>query len=56
MLRRIVSEMQLLVADADEDATYNGTRYTTMYAVGTKDLYEGLQSSAELFVDYTISR
>ncbi len=56
MLRRILSEMALLVADADQDATYNGTRYTAMWYVGTKDLYEGLQSSAELFVDYMINR
>ncbi len=56
MLRRILSEMALLVADADDDAAYNGTRYTTMFAVGTKDLYEGLQSSTELFVDFSISR
>ncbi|GIL69029.1 hypothetical protein Vretifemale_13, partial [Volvox reticuliferus] len=56
MLRRIISEMQLLAADDDNDATYNGTRYTTMYMVGTKDLYEGLQSSAQLFVDFSIAR
>ncbi|GLI62827.1 hypothetical protein VaNZ11_005578, partial [Volvox africanus] len=56
MLRRIISEMELLAADDDADATYNGTRYTTMYMVGTKDLYEGLQSSAQLFVDFSISR
>ncbi|GIL48962.1 hypothetical protein Vafri_5459 [Volvox africanus] len=56
MLRRIISEMELLAADDDTDATYNGTRYTTMYMVGTKDLYEGLQSSAQLFVDFSIAR
>lgn len=27
-----------------------------MYNVGIKDLYEGLQSSAQLFVDYSIQR
>ncbi|GLC57759.1 hypothetical protein PLESTB_001261700 [Pleodorina starrii] len=56
MLRRIISEMTLLASDDDVDAVYNGSRYTTMYMVGTKDLYEGLQSSAQLFVDFSISR
>ncbi|GFR51586.1 hypothetical protein Agub_g14007 [Astrephomene gubernaculifera] len=56
MMRRIISEMGLLVQDADADAVYNGTRYTTMYMVGMKDLYEGLQSSAQLFMDYMLSR
>ncbi|KXZ45581.1 hypothetical protein GPECTOR_53g167 [Gonium pectorale] len=55
MMRRIMAEMALLVADDDADAVYNGTRYTTMYMVGVKDLYEGLQSSAQLFVDYMMS-
>ncbi|EFJ45816.1 hypothetical protein VOLCADRAFT_93924 [Volvox carteri f. nagariensis] len=52
MMRRVVSELELLVADDDADAVYNGTRYM----VGTKDLYEGLQSSAQLFVDFMIGR
>ncbi|GFR51631.1 hypothetical protein Agub_g13986 [Astrephomene gubernaculifera] len=56
MMRRTISEMSLLVQDADADATYNGTRYTTIYMVGVKDLYEGLQSSAQLFVDFMLSR
>ncbi|KXZ46278.1 hypothetical protein GPECTOR_45g148 [Gonium pectorale] len=56
MMRRILAEMSLLAEDADADVAYNGTRYTTMYMVGTKDLYEGLQSSAQLFVDFSIDR
>ena len=27
-----------------------------MYHVGARDLYEGLQQAAQLFVDYSISR
>eukprot|EP00198_Chlamydomonas_reinhardtii_P012874 XP_001702211.1 predicted protein [Chlamydomonas reinhardtii] len=56
MMRRIISEMQLLTADDDDVIAYNGTRYTIMYRVGVKDLYEGLQSSAQLYVDYSIDR
>ncbi|KAG2429714.1 hypothetical protein HYH02_013971 [Chlamydomonas schloesseri] len=56
MMRRIISEMQLLAADDDDAVAYNGTRYTIMYRVGVKDLYEGLQSSAQLYVDYSIDR
>ncbi|EFJ45814.1 hypothetical protein VOLCADRAFT_93917 [Volvox carteri f. nagariensis] len=56
MLRRIISEMTLLASDDDLDTVYNSTRYNTMYMIGTKDLYEGLQSSAQLFVDFSISR
>ncbi len=56
MVRRMLSEMTLLSLDADEDVAYNNTRQTFMYWVGTKDLYEGLQAGAQLFVDYSISR
>ncbi|GIL75466.1 hypothetical protein Vretifemale_5250, partial [Volvox reticuliferus] len=59
MVRRMLAEMNLLVADADEDIVtrgYNGTRYMYMYKVGGNDLYEGLQQAAQLFVDYSISR
>ncbi|GIL60940.1 hypothetical protein Vafri_15743 [Volvox africanus] len=56
MMRRVISELELLAADDDADANYTGSRYMTMYMVGTKDLYEGLQSSAQLFVDFMISR
>ncbi|GLI66740.1 hypothetical protein VaNZ11_010687 [Volvox africanus] len=56
MMRRVISELELLVADDDAGANYTGSRYMTMYMVGTKDLYEGLQSSAQLFVDFMISR
>ncbi len=30
MLRRVLSEMELLAADGDAEAVYNGSRYTTM--------------------------
>ncbi|GFR45040.1 hypothetical protein Agub_g6410 [Astrephomene gubernaculifera] len=56
MVRRMISEMELLVTDPDQDAVYNGSRWDYMYNVGTFDLYEGLQQAAELFVDYSISR
>ncbi|GLI61938.1 hypothetical protein VaNZ11_004468 [Volvox africanus] len=59
MVRRMLAEMNLLVADADEDIVthgYNGTRYIYMYKVGANDLYEGLQQAAQLFVDFSISR
>ncbi|KAG2429691.1 hypothetical protein HYH02_013949 [Chlamydomonas schloesseri] len=56
MVRRIITEMQLLVADDDSDAVYNGTRYVLMYQVGIRDMYEGLQTSAQLFVDFMLSR
>lgn len=56
MVRRTINEMNLLVQDSDEDAVYNGTRYTFMSHVGANDLYEGLQQAAQLFVDYSISR
>ncbi len=56
MVRRMLSEMTLLSLDADEDVAYNGTRYSFMYYVGTRDLYEGLQAGAQLFVNYSIGR
>ncbi|KXZ42958.1 hypothetical protein GPECTOR_109g201 [Gonium pectorale] len=56
MVRRMIAEMRLLTFDADEDATYNSTRYVFMAVVGANDLYEGLQQAAQLFVDYSISR
>ncbi|GLC73343.1 hypothetical protein PLESTF_001365300 [Pleodorina starrii] len=56
MVRRMLAEMNLLAADADEDVAYYGTRYSYMYKVGANDLYEGLQQAAQLFVDYSNSR
>ncbi|KAG2443203.1 hypothetical protein HYH02_009280 [Chlamydomonas schloesseri] len=56
MVRRMISEMNLLAEDDDLDVAYNGTRYTWMFHVGGRDLYEGLQQAAQLFVDYSISR
>ncbi|GFR49215.1 hypothetical protein Agub_g11131, partial [Astrephomene gubernaculifera] len=56
MVRRMLLEMTLLSQDEDEDVTYNSTRYMYMYAVGGKDLYDGLQQAAQLFADYSISR
>ncbi|PNW76743.1 hypothetical protein CHLRE_11g469500v5 [Chlamydomonas reinhardtii] len=56
MVRRMITEMELLLSDSDEDVRYNGTRWTYMYNVGTFDLYEGLQQSAELFVSFSINR
>ena len=56
MMRRVIAEVQLLIADDDEDVSYAGSRYTTLYRVGVKDLYEGLVSSAQLYVTYMIGR
>ncbi|KAG2450421.1 hypothetical protein HYH02_004923 [Chlamydomonas schloesseri] len=56
MCRRMISEMQLLTQDADQDVAYNGSRYLFMSSVGGHDLYEGLQQAAELFVRYSESR
>ncbi|GIL50772.1 hypothetical protein Vafri_6912 [Volvox africanus] len=56
MVRRMLSEMNLLALDTDSDAVYNSSRYKFMAAVGANDLYEGLQQAAQLFVDYSIAR
>ncbi|KAG2446966.1 hypothetical protein HYH02_008120 [Chlamydomonas schloesseri] len=56
MVRRMITEMELLLSDSDEDVRYNGTRWTYMYNVGTFDLYEGLQQAAELFVSFSVDR
>ncbi|PNW79070.1 hypothetical protein CHLRE_09g399663v5 [Chlamydomonas reinhardtii] len=56
MVRRMLAEMRLLSEDADADVAYTSTRYLYMYHVGARDLYEGLQQAAQLFVDYSISR
>ncbi|GIM04910.1 hypothetical protein Vretimale_9369 [Volvox reticuliferus] len=56
MVRRMLSEMNLLALDTDSDAVYNSSRYAFMAAVGANDLYEGLQQAAQLFVDYSIAR
>eukprot|EP00198_Chlamydomonas_reinhardtii_P012864 XP_001702201.1 sensory protein [Chlamydomonas reinhardtii] len=55
MMRRVIAEVQLLIADDDEDVSYAGSRYTTLYRVGVKDLYEGLVSSAQLSSSLTMS-
>ncbi len=55
-VRRMISEMNLLADDDNLDVAYNGTRYTWMFHVGGRDLYDGLQQAAQLFVDYSISR
>lgn len=57
MVRRIISDMRILIIDAaGSGAVYNGTRWAAMFAVGTRDLYEGLQTNSQLFVQYSISR
>ncbi|KAG2423934.1 hypothetical protein HXX76_014875 [Chlamydomonas incerta] len=56
MVRRMLAEMRLLSQDDDADVAYSSTRYMYMAAVGGRDLYEGLQQAAQLFVDYSISR
>lgn len=55
-MRRVIAEMTLLSKDAPADCTYNGTRYMAMYAVGVTDLYEALQTSAQMFIDFSINR
>ncbi|KXZ45821.1 hypothetical protein GPECTOR_50g615 [Gonium pectorale] len=54
MVRRVIAEMTLLYLDDDRDAKYNNTRYDYLQAVGGRDCYEGLQTAAQLFVDYSI--
>ncbi|GIL67639.1 hypothetical protein Vafri_20979 [Volvox africanus] len=56
MVRRVIQEMQLLSLDEDRDAKYNGTRYDYIHLVGGRDCYEGLQTAAQLFIDYSIRR
>jgi len=56
MMRRLISEMNLLVEDSYVDLNYLSTRYDYMFTVGARDLYEGLQDAAKLFVDYSINR
>ncbi|KAG2424794.1 hypothetical protein HXX76_014218 [Chlamydomonas incerta] len=56
MMRRVLAEVHLLIADDDADVSYAGSRYTTLYRVGVKDMYEGLVSSAQLYVTYMIGR
>jgi len=56
MLRRAITEMSLLASDDNADITYLSQRYDYMYLVGIQDLYQGLQTSAELFVKYAIKR
>ena len=31
-------------------------RYDVIFHVGVRDLYEGIQTSAQLFVDYSINK
>lgn len=50
MVRRLITEMELLALDSDEDATYLSSRYDYMTVVGTNDLYEGLQVGPALSV------
>ncbi|GLC59120.1 hypothetical protein PLESTB_001450400 [Pleodorina starrii] len=55
MVRRMVYEMRLLSLDDDKDVVYNSSRYAFTSIVGANDLYEGLQQTAQLFVDYSIN-
>ncbi|KAG2482503.1 hypothetical protein HYH03_018578 [Edaphochlamys debaryana] len=56
MVRRTITEFRLLYLDADEDVSYNNTRYRYLATVAGADLYEGLQQATELFLTYMISR
>mmetsp|Transcript_27632 Transcript_27632/g.60501 ORF Transcript_27632/g.60501 Transcript_27632/m.60501 type:complete len:2143 (+) Transcript_27632:192-6620(+) len=56
MFRRVVSELTLMTQDNNTDIMYNSSRYNLMYRVGAADLYQGLQTSAQLYVDYSINR
>mmetsp|Transcript_19977 Transcript_19977/g.43523 ORF Transcript_19977/g.43523 Transcript_19977/m.43523 type:complete len:1516 (-) Transcript_19977:1907-6454(-) len=56
MMRRIISEMSLLALDNVTDVVYTSPRYLVMYSVGIGDLYEGLQTAAKMFVNYSIKR
>ena len=56
MMQRLINEMTLMTQDNNTDVFYNSSRYNYMYMVGTKDLYEGLQSAAQLFVDNSVAK
>ncbi|GFR42355.1 hypothetical protein Agub_g3050, partial [Astrephomene gubernaculifera] len=56
MVRRVIQEATLLSLDPDSDAVYNRSRYDFIHMVGGRDCYEGLQSAAQLFVDFSIGR
>ena len=54
MMQRIISEMRLLTMDAFPALVYTNPHYNAMFHIGTYDLYNGLQTAAQLFVDYSI--
>ncbi|GFR49782.1 hypothetical protein Agub_g11721 [Astrephomene gubernaculifera] len=56
MMRRAITELELMTADDPGDLAYDSSRSDYMAVVGRHDLYEGLQQAAGLFVDYSISR
>lgn len=46
----------MLLADNDSSINYLSSRIDYMAVVGDVDLYQGLQSAAQVFVDYSMKR
>ena len=56
MARRMITELKLLVLDANADIYATCPRFQYIFMVGSRDLYEGVQSSAELYISYCITQ
>ncbi|KAG2484238.1 hypothetical protein HYH03_016973 [Edaphochlamys debaryana] len=56
MVRRVIQELRLLTLDADVDVRYNASRYDYIHMVGGRDCLEGLQTAAQIFVNYSITK
>eukprot|EP00883_Tetradesmus_obliquus_P002715 jgi/Sobl393_1/12921/SZX78204.1 len=56
MVSRYIDQMTVFAALSNDLAFPNHTSYQYVTAVGAMDMYDGLQTAAGLFVDFTISR
>lgn len=56
MMRRMISELRLLVADNNSDVNYLNQRVDFLHQIGSNDITDGLQSTAELFTSHTSAK
>ncbi|GAX73197.1 hypothetical protein CEUSTIGMA_g650.t1 [Chlamydomonas eustigma] len=56
MMIRVLDELTLLTQDANPNITYTNPRFVAWYSIGVTDLYDGLQTSSQIFVNYGMTK
>lgn len=55
MMRRVIADMTLLSQEPNSVLFVNNTQFNTMFYVGINDLYGGLQTASDVFVESSTS-